>query len=104
MLPKVTRDGWPRMADFAKWGMACESAYTAPGSFKAAYQRNLVEAIKSLLDDDLVAAAVQKLKLPWEGPARKMLEELNSITGQISISGRRTGPKRRMPCPPVFDA
>ena len=87
-LPKVTSNDWPRMADFAKWGTACESAYTTPGSFKAAYQRNLVEAVESLLDDDLVAVAVQKLKLPWEGPARKMLEELNTITGQAHVNAK----------------
>jgi hypothetical protein len=87
-LPKVTSDDWPRMADFAKWGMACESVYTTPGSFRAAYQRNLVEAVDTLLDDDLVAAAVQKLKLPWEGPARKMLEELNTVTGQAHLNAR----------------
>jgi hypothetical protein len=87
-LPHVTSNDWPRMADFAKWGTACESAYTTTGSFKAAYQRNLVEASESLLDDDLVAAAVQQLKLPWEGPARKMLEELNSVTGQAHINAK----------------
>ena len=87
-LPKVTSNDWPRMADFAKWATACESAYTSTGSFKAAYQRNLVEATELLLDDDLVAAAVQQLKLPWDGPARKMLEELNSITGQAHVSAK----------------
>jgi hypothetical protein len=88
MLPKVASEDWPRMADFAKWGMACESAYTTPGLFRTAYQRNVVEAVESMLDDDLVAAAVQKLRLPWEGPARKMLEELNSITGQVHVNAK----------------
>ena len=87
-LSTITSNDWPRMADFAKWATACESVFTTPGSFKAAYQRNLVEAVKSLLDDDLVAVAVQRLKLPWEGPARKMLEELNSVTGQAHINAK----------------
>ena len=55
---------------------------------KPPIERNLVEAVESLLDDDLVAAAVQKLKLPWEGPARKMLEELNAITGQAHVNAK----------------
>ena len=58
------------------------------GSFKAAYQRNIAEANESLLDDDLIAVAVQRLKLPWEGPARKMLEELNSITDHAHVNAK----------------
>jgi hypothetical protein len=57
-LPSVTSNDWPRMADFAKWGMACESAYTTPGSFKAAYQRNLVEAVELLLDEFTVITVI----------------------------------------------
>jgi hypothetical protein len=87
-LPNVTSNDWPRMADFAKWGTACESAYTMTGSFKAAYQRNIAEANESLLDDDRIAVAVQRLKLPWEGPARKMLEELNSITDHAHVNAK----------------
>ena len=87
-LPQVTGNDWPRMADFAKWATACESAFTTHRSFKAAYQSNLVEAVKSLLDDDLIAGAVQKLKLPWEGPARGLLEKLNSVTGQDHVSAK----------------
>ena len=40
-LPRVTGNDWPRMADFAKWATACESAFTTHRSFKAAYQSNL---------------------------------------------------------------
>jgi hypothetical protein len=58
------------------------------GSFRAAYQRNIVEARESLLEDDLVAVAVQQLRLPWEGSASKMLEELTSMTGQTHLSAK----------------
>ena len=62
------------MADFAKWATACEPAFTTQGSFNAAYHRNRTEAVESLLDDDLLADAVQELRLPWEGPASELLE------------------------------
>jgi hypothetical protein len=80
ILPTVTTTHWPRMADFAKWATACEGAFAKAGSFLAAYQSNRTEAVDTLLDDDLVAMAVQNLRLPWEGSARQMLDALSAVT------------------------
>ena len=82
-LPTVASAAWPRMADFAKWATACEGAFARPGSFKAAYNHNKIEAIESLLDDDSLASAVQKLARPWAGTASEMLAELNSAVEHI---------------------
>ena len=87
-LPTVTSADWPRMADFAKWATACEGAFAKPGSFKAAYKSNRTEAIESLLDDDLVATAVQKLRLPWDGRAGELLDALNTATNHAHINAR----------------
>jgi hypothetical protein len=87
-LPTVTSSGWPRMADFAKWATACEGAFAKPGSFKAAYESNRSEAVDTLLDDDFVAMAVQKLKLPWEGRAGELLDALNDATNNARINAK----------------
>jgi len=87
-LPTVTSAGWPRMADFAKWATACEGAFAEPGSFKAAYTGNRTEAVEVLLEDDLVAIAVQRLKLPWEGWAGELLDVLNTATGHAHIAAK----------------
>jgi hypothetical protein len=86
--PTVTSADWPRMADFAKWATACEGAFAKPGSFKAAYKSNRTEAVETLLDDDLVATAVQKLALPWEGRAGELLDALNTVTGHAHITAK----------------
>jgi hypothetical protein len=85
-LATVTDTDWPRMADFAKWATACEGAFAKPGAFKAAYAGNRIDAVEALLDDDLVAAAVQKLALPWEGRATDLLATLNAATGHAHAS------------------
>jgi hypothetical protein len=87
-LPTLTSAGWPRMADFAKWATACEGAFAKPGSFKAAYTRNRTKAVEVLLEDDLVAMAVQKLKLPWEGRAGELLDVLNTATGHAHVAAK----------------
>src|SRR5262249_58890548 len=67
VLPDVTNTEWPRMADFARWATACETAFTARDTFKAAYEANRVGAINVLLEGDTVASAVLQLVLPWAG-------------------------------------
>ena len=39
MLPQVRLQRLPRMADFALWATACESAFRPTGTFEAAYSR-----------------------------------------------------------------
>ena len=50
----------PRMADFARWSIACEPAYQAAGTFMAAYDEYREEAIDIVLDGDLVADALRR--------------------------------------------
>ena len=84
----TTHGQWQRMADFAKWATACESAYTTAGSFNAAYEQNRIEAVKVMLEDDPLAGAILQLKRPWEGTATEMLDELNAKTDRAHISAR----------------
>src|SRR5262249_12505455 len=69
----------PRMADFAKWGVACEGAFWPPGTFMAAYDDNQHGANDAVLDADNVALAVTNFmlsRLRWEGAPSKFKEAL----------------------------
>jgi hypothetical protein len=82
MLPDVTGTRWPRMADFAKWVVACEGAYDTSGTFLEAYNENRSNAVNALLAEDMVASAVVQLVLPWEGHIGLLLEPLASLAGE----------------------
>ena len=76
----VKLDRLPRMADFAKWGSACEGAFWSPGTFASAYDDNQHGANDAVLDADEVALAVRAFmltRIQWEGTAtdlQKVLE------------------------------
>jgi hypothetical protein len=75
----VKLDRLPRMADFAKWGVACEGAFWPPGTFMAAYDDNQHGANDAVIDADDVALAVKAFMLShrkWEGTPAKFKEEL----------------------------
>ena len=79
MLPKTNLHGYPRMADFALLGTACEAAFAEPGTFTRAYGRNRDTAIEAVIDTDAVAAAVRDLVMDvaeWQGTATELLVEL----------------------------
>jgi hypothetical protein len=44
-LPTLKPSSLPRMATFAKWAMACETAFWPEGTFIAAYQGNIATAV-----------------------------------------------------------
>jgi hypothetical protein len=83
-LPGVRLDGLPRMADFAKWAVACEPALGLPrGAFLAAYTGNrraaneaalesspVVKYLLQILDEDLMSR--------WQGTVGELLEQLNT--------------------------
>src|SRR5262249_21720910 len=50
MLPRVRLQRLPRMADFALWATACESAFRPTGTFEAAYSNNRRDAIENIVD------------------------------------------------------
>ena len=71
----------PRMADFCKWAVACESAYWAPGTFMATYG----DAQASATEDVLEASPVGLKLREWleeyatfDGTATELLERLNN--------------------------
>ena len=83
MLPETRLDGFPRMADFALWATACETAFWKPGTFIAAYSRNVDEAVEDVIEADPVASAVRQFaasRSAWTGTASALLRCLEQIT------------------------
>jgi hypothetical protein len=56
MLQRVCLQRLPRMADFALWATACESAFRPAGTLETAYSNNRRDAIENMVDADPVAA------------------------------------------------
>ena len=72
----VRIERWPRMADFAQWGTACESAFVPPGTFLRAYSENRRAVRDGVLEADPVAARVRELMArcsTWSGSASDLL-------------------------------
>jgi hypothetical protein len=79
MLPQTKLDTLPRLADFALWATACETALWPTGTFLAAYTGNRDEAVDSVIDADPVALAVRAFmasRTDWTGTASDLLAEL----------------------------
>jgi hypothetical protein len=84
-LPQTRLARIPRMADFALWATACETAHWPSGTFMAAYDDNRADAIDSVIDSDPVAAAVRSLvagKGEWSGTATELLAVLADVAGE----------------------
>lgn len=71
----------PRMADFAKWAVACEPGYAESGAFMTAWESARADGLPDDLEADPVAGAVVTLMQerwgPWSGTATELLEIIN---------------------------
>ena len=84
MLPQVRLQRLPRMADFALWATACESAYRPAGTFEAAYSNNRRDAIENIVDAEPVAAYVREImadRTQWTGSASDLLQASTNRSG-----------------------
>jgi hypothetical protein len=84
MLPRTRLDRLPRMADFALWATACETALWPAGTFWLAYCGNRDAAVESVIEADPVAAAVRTLmtmRTVWTGTASELLGALAELAG-----------------------
>jgi hypothetical protein len=73
---RVPRDRLPRMADFALWATACETAFWPAGTFARAYAANRRAAIESIIEADPVATCVRSIMVDrtvWTGSASDFL-------------------------------
>jgi hypothetical protein len=77
MLPRVRPKRLPRMADFALWATACESAFRPAGTLEAAYSNNRRAAIENIIDTNPVAALVREIiaeRAQWRGSASDLFQ------------------------------
>lgn len=87
--------GPARMADFARVGVASETAFWACGTFKRAYQDSLVDAAEEVLEDEPVALALREYLVDhkkFEGTAQQLLMEIASEDSKSKV-GEMAWPK-----------
>jgi hypothetical protein len=75
-LPGVRLENLPRMADFAIWATACETALWPSGTFARAYEANRRAMIEGVIDADPVTACVRDIMAEhssWTGSAADFL-------------------------------
>ena len=78
MFPDTALERLPRMADFALWATACETALWPAGTFWSAYCGNRDEAVENVIEADPVAATV-----------RAVMEERDGVDGNCDGSSGR---------------
>jgi hypothetical protein len=84
-LPTLKPSSLPRMATFAKWAMACETAFWPEGTFIAAYQGNMAAAVDDVIDSDKAVSTLRAFMAGrdrWEGTATNLLEALVAFVKQ----------------------
>ena len=72
----VQLDELPRMADFALWAAACETAFWPAGTFARACTANRRAAIESIIKADPLATCVRTImseRTTWSGSASDLL-------------------------------
>lgn len=90
-LPATRLDKLPRMADFALWAMACETALWPSGTFWSAYCGNRDEAVEGVIDADPIAAAVRAVmttRTEWTGTASELLGALAEMAGERVVKAK----------------
>ena len=84
-LPETRLEKLPRMADFALWVTACETAFWPAGTFWSAYCGNRDEAVEGVIDADPVSAAIRAVMVTrtvWTGTASDLLGALAGEAGE----------------------
>ena len=90
-LPDTRLERLPRMADFALWATACETALWPAGTFWSAYCGNRDEAVEGVIDADPVAAAVRAVmatRTEWTGKATDLLVTLGEVVGERGVNSK----------------
>ena len=87
--PKVRLKSRPRMADFAIWATAAETAFKYKrGDFMKAYDAKRQDAVRANLESSAVAIAINVLmehRPEWSGTMGNLLSELNTIAENKNI-------------------
>jgi hypothetical protein len=84
-LPTLKPSSLPRMATFAKWAMACETAFWPEGTFAAAYRGNIATGVDDVIDSDKAVSTLRSFMVKrgrWDGTATNLLEALVAFVKQ----------------------
>jgi hypothetical protein len=84
-LPETHLPRLPRMADFALWATASETALWPSGTFLSAYDGNRDEAVEGVIEADPIASGVRVLiatRRMWSGTASDLLSTLGELAGE----------------------
>jgi hypothetical protein len=90
-LPETRLEKLPRMADFALWATACETALWPAGTFWSAYCGNRDEAVEGVIDADPIAAAVRGImatRTVWTGTASDLQGALAEAVGERAAKSK----------------
>src|SRR6516164_9988771 len=94
MPPHVRLKRLPRIADFALWATACESAFPPAGTLETAYHNTRRDAIENIVEADPVAAHVRELmadRAHWTGSASDLLQVGINVGGNAMAAWIRSG-------------
>jgi hypothetical protein len=92
----VWRKSLPRMADFALWAAACETALWPAGTVSRAYAANRRAMIEGFIDADPVAACVRDMmasRNQWTGTASDFLLAADKLQRQEASIRRPDWPR-----------
>jgi hypothetical protein len=81
----------PRMADFALWSVACETALWPAGTFLRAYEENRAEAVEQIIEASAIASTIRQLmsnRLEWESSPSELLTKLTEIADPQTSKSR----------------
>lgn len=88
-LPETKLERPPRMADFALWATACETAVWSKSAFIDAYETNRAEANQDIIAASVLATAVyefmQGREEPWIGTATDLLTLLRTFVPDDNV-------------------
>jgi hypothetical protein len=95
-LPQIKLDKLPRMADFARWAVACGDSYLwKPGEFIKAYNANRSRITRDVVEADPVANGIRTMITSarcnghWSGTATELLERLETIVGEKEVKRKQ---------------
>ncbi len=90
-LPNTHLPRMPRMADFATWSVACETALWPAGTFMRAYEENRAEAVEQIIEASAIASTVRQLmsnRLEWKSSASELLTKLTEMVDPQTAKSR----------------
>src|SRR5262245_35928749 len=91
-LPKTKIANLPRMADYAIWGTACETAYTKPGNLMKALEIARTESVEDVLEASVAAQVLREhlqtkvFVTKWKTTAGAMYAALKATAIEMEVA------------------